>query len=84
MAILDRVKNILLTPKTEWPVIAGETATVQSLYVDYILIVAAIGPLALIFALGSVVAVISYVVSLAMVYLIAWVIDALSPTFGGE
>jgi len=84
MAILDRVKNILLTPKTEWPVIARETATVQSLYVDYILIIAAIGPLALIFALGSVVAVISYVVSLAMVYLLAWVIDALSPTFGGE
>ena len=84
MAILDRVKNILLTPKTEWPVIAGETATVQSLYVDYILIIAAIGPLALIFALGSVVAVISYVVSLAMVYLLAWVIDALAPTFGGE
>ena len=84
MALVDRVKNILLTPKTEWPVIAGETATVQSLYVDYILILAAIGPLALIFAIGPVVAVISYAVSLAMVYLMAWVIDALSPTFGGE
>jgi hypothetical protein len=84
MSLVDRVKNILLTPKTEWPVIAGETATVQSLYVDYILILAAIGPLALIFAIGPVVAVISYAVSLAMVYLMAWVIDALSPTFGGE
>jgi hypothetical protein len=84
MALVDRVKNILLTPRTEWPVIAGETATVQSLYVDYILILAAIGPLALIFAIGPVVAVISYAVSLAMVYLMAWVIDALSPTFGGE
>ena len=84
MALLDRVRNILLTPRTEWPVIAGETATVQSLYVDYILILAAIGPLALIFAMGSVFAVISYVVGLAMVYLMAWIIDALAPTFGGE
>ena len=30
MALIDRVKNILLSPKTEWPKIAGETATVQS------------------------------------------------------
>ena len=26
MGVIDRVKNILLTPKTEWPVIAGEAA----------------------------------------------------------
>ena len=84
MALIDRVKNILLTPKTEWPVIAGETATVQSLYVEYILIVAAIGPLALIFAMGSVFAVISYAIGLAIVWLMAWIIDALAPTFGGE
>ena len=44
MTIVDRVKNILIAPKTEWPVIAGETATVQSLYTGYILILAAIGP----------------------------------------
>ena len=25
MGIVDRVKNILLSPKTEWPVIAEET-----------------------------------------------------------
>lgn len=40
--LIARVKNILLTPKTEWPVIAGETETVQSLYLNYILILAAI------------------------------------------
>ena len=84
MALIDRVKNILLTPKTEWPVIAGETATVQSLYVEYILILAAIGPLALMLAMGSVFAVISYAIGLAIVWLMAWIIDALAPTFGGE
>ena len=40
--LVARVKNILLTPKSEWPVIAGETETVQSVYLNYILILAAI------------------------------------------
>lgn len=40
--LIARAKNILLTPKTEWPVIAGETETVQSLYLNYIVILAAI------------------------------------------
>jgi hypothetical protein len=42
MNIIDSVKNILLTPKTEWPVIAGESTTVASLYTNYIVILAAI------------------------------------------
>ena len=46
MALVDRVKNILLTPRTEWSAIAGETATVQGLYTGYIMILAAIGPVA--------------------------------------
>lgn len=40
--LIARVKNILLTPKTEWPVIAGEPETIASLYTNYILILAAI------------------------------------------
>ena len=40
--LIARAKNILLTPKTEWPVIAGEAETVQSLYLNYILVLAAI------------------------------------------
>jgi hypothetical protein len=40
--IIDRVKNILLTPKTEWPVIAAEPDTVPGLYTNYILILSAI------------------------------------------
>lgn len=32
---IDRVKNIVLTPKTEWPVIAGEPTTVGQLYKGY-------------------------------------------------
>ncbi len=44
--LIARVKAILLTPKTEWPVIAAEPATVPDLYKNYIVILAALGPLA--------------------------------------
>ena len=40
--LLARVKNILLTPKTEWPVIAAEPASTASIYTGYILILAAV------------------------------------------
>jgi hypothetical protein len=46
MALLDRVKNILLTPKTEWEVIDAEPTTVADLYKGYIIPLAAIGPVA--------------------------------------
>ena len=32
IALIARVKAILLTPKDEWPKIAGEPATIGSLY----------------------------------------------------
>jgi Yip1 domain len=40
--LIARVKAILLTPKTEWPVIAGEPTTVADLYKGYIVWLAAI------------------------------------------
>ena len=44
-ALLARLKNIVLSPKTEWPVIALEPTTVPQLYVGYVV------PLALLAAL---------------------------------
>lgn len=38
--LINRVKNILLTPKTEWPVIGAEPHTVKDIYLKYVLIVA--------------------------------------------
>ncbi len=46
MNLVDRVKNILMTPKTEWPVIEAEQTDVKSLYLEYILILAAIPAIA--------------------------------------
>src|SRR5258708_37296328 len=87
MNLVDRVKNILLSPKEEWPKIAEEPATVGSLFTGYIMILAAIGPIAMIlrsFALGTPVALVSYVVGLGVCYLMALIVDALAPSFGGE
>ena len=36
MGLVDRVKNILLSPKTEWPVIAGETSSTGDLMGGYV------------------------------------------------
>jgi hypothetical protein len=40
--IVSRARSTLLTPKTEWPVIAAEPETVAHLYSNYILVIAAI------------------------------------------
>ena len=44
---IERVKNILLSPATEWPVIAAETTTPKDLYLKYIMILAAIPAVAM-------------------------------------
>ena len=44
--IVVRVQNILLHPKQEWDVIDGESATVQSLFLGYACILAAIPAIA--------------------------------------
>ncbi len=48
MNLIDRVKKILTTPKTEWEVINNETATPGSLFTGYVL------PLAIFASLGTV------------------------------
>jgi Yip1 domain len=45
-SLITRVKNLLLQPKNEWDVIDGEPSDVAGLYKNYIMILAAIPPLA--------------------------------------
>lgn len=40
--LIARARAILFTPKTEWPVIAGESTTAADLYQGYIVLLAAI------------------------------------------
>ena len=43
MTIIERVKNICLTPQTEWPVIAGEPTSSGALLTGYVAPLAAVG-----------------------------------------
>lgn len=43
--IIQRARALLVSPRTEWPVIAAEPATVQDLYREYIMVLAAIPPI---------------------------------------
>lgn len=100
--LIARAKAILLSPRTEWPVIAAEPETVANLYKNYILVLAAIPAIAG-FIKGSLIGfslfgitvrtpmvsgiigmLVSYALTLGIVYLVALIIDALAPSFGGE
>lgn len=91
MALVDRVKNIIVSPATEWPKIAEEPATTQAILTGYVLILAAIGPIAMAISLlahgivgGIAAGIVTYVVSLVVVFVVAWIADALAPSFGGQ
>ena len=43
--IIQRARALLVSPRTEWPLIAAEPATVQGIYREYIMILAAIPPI---------------------------------------
>ncbi len=52
MNLMERVKGILMTPGSTWDTIAGEDTTTAMLYREYILPLAAIGPVASIIGLS--------------------------------
>jgi len=95
MNLIDRAKNILLTPKTEWVIIAGESATLSSLLISYVLPMAAIPAAASV--LGSMVvgigtsmnfiiisALIAYATAIISFIITAYVADMLANTFKSE
>ena len=99
MSIVNRVKNIILTPKSEWDVIAPEPATMGGLLAGYVAPLAAIGAIAgfighsLIGVLGMIrlplvagigIAVYTYIMAFVSVLIVAAIVNALAPTFGGQ
>lgn len=46
-SLVERVKAIILSPKTEWGVIDNEPATIGGIYTSYVMILAAIPPICL-------------------------------------
>lgn len=102
MNLVDRVKNILLTPAAEWEKIKGESYTPVDLFSKYAMYLAAIPAIAgfigyaligVSFGFGTfrlpignalTWAILYYALSVAGVYVFAFVLDALAPSFGGS
>ncbi len=98
MNLVARVQGILLKPKDEWVKIKDETITVQQLFTQYAVFLAAIPAVAqflgwaalgfrIPYAGGSWMAraflyvIFSYVLNLAIVYALGFIINALAPNF---
>ena len=98
MDLVSRVKGLLLDPKAEWAVIAGEQASPGDLIRNYVAILAAIpavcgfigtsiigvAGIRTPFLAGLLGAVSGYVLTLVGVFIVAFVIDFLAETFGGR
>lgn len=102
MNIIERVKEILLTPKQAWPVIETEETNTALLYTQYIMILAAIQAVAGFIGMslfgvsafgvsvriplmtGLLQMIFGYLLTLAMVYVVAMIANALAPSFGGQ
>jgi Yip1 domain len=100
--IIGRIKNVLITPRTEWPVIRSERSTVQSIYTGYLCLIGLVPALAGFIGLslvgiggfgvsfrvpiltGLVNMVVGYALWLASAWLLAHVVNAVAPTFGGQ
>ncbi|HUI10075.1 MAG TPA: Yip1 family protein [Bacteroidota bacterium] len=97
MSLVDRAKNIIMTPKTEWPVIGAEEPNTGQIISGYVIPLALIPAVAAIlgyglvgrgmmtsFTWGIATAIIAFIVAVAGVYLTAFVIDFLAPNFGSQ
>ena len=102
MNIVERAKNLIISPKNEWETIATEEASVQDLYFSYALILALIPAISSFIGRslvgysflgitvrtpiikGLIGAIVYLVLALAGVFVLAYIIDLIAPSFGGE
>ena len=92
MNLVERVKGIILSPRTEWPVIEREPGGVAHLFANYVAILAGIAAVAALIGnlikgvpLGTALlwAVVSYLMAFVFVYVIAMISNILAPKFAG-
>jgi len=97
MDIRERVKNIIMTPKTEWLVIAAEEPNTAQIFKGYVLPLALIPSIAYIIGLGVIgrglvssfswgiaMGLIQYILAFGGVYISAYVIAFLAPRFASQ
>jgi hypothetical protein len=97
MNLVDRAKNIIVSPKTEWEVIASETPDTNSIFTGYVLPLAVLPAVASFIGYGFIgfgffkgvtvgiaYGLITLLTSLVSVFITAFVVNALAPSFGSE
>lgn len=97
MNLVERAKNILLTPKTEWEAVAAEEPNIQQILLGYVLPLALIPTIATIigwgvigmfgftsFTYGIAMGLVQIINAFLSVLIAGFVIDALAPSFGSQ
>ncbi len=92
MNLIERAKNILLDPKSEWAVIAGEEPDTNAIVTGYVLPLVVFAGIMSFLSLavkgsplmGLVTGLITIVAGFAAVFVAAWVVDKLAPSFGSQ
>ena len=101
MNLVDRAKNMILTPKTEWLVVDAETPDPPKILTGYVIPLVLLGAAAAFVGYGLIgfsmlgvkiaginwglyYAVNQIIIGIASVYITAFVVDALAPSFGSE
>lgn len=97
MNLVDRAKNIIVSPKTEWEAVANEEPNIQQIITGYVLPLALVPTIAMIigwglvgilgftsFTYGIAMGLVQFLNALLGVFIAAFVIDALAPSFGSQ
>ena len=97
MNLVERAKNIIITPKTEWETVANEEPNIQQILMGYVLPLALIPTIASIigwglvgifgftsFAYGIAMGLVQLITAFLSVLIAGFVIDALAPSFGSQ
>jgi len=97
MNLVERAKNIIITPKTEWDAVSAEEPNIQQILLGYVLPLALIPTIAVIigwgvigifgfrsFTYGIAMGLVQLINAFLSVLITGFVIDALAPSFGSQ
>jgi hypothetical protein len=97
MNLIERAKNIIISPKTEWDAVAKEDPNIQQIFVGYVIPLALIPAVATLigwgligiygftsFNYGLAMALVQIINAILAVFIAAFVIDILAPSFGSQ
>lgn len=97
MNLVERAKNIIISPKTEWDVVTSEEPNIQQIITGYVLPLAVLPAIAMVigwgvigmmgfksFNYGIALALVQLLNAVVSVFIAAFVVDALAPSFGSQ